>query len=107
VCGCTPPACSDRDERHALRDVEQLVGSDGRLADAAFERLVRRGRSAIAVVETGLYRAEAPGRVRVVRVLGAIGSAEAAPILLNLARRDPDAAVRQEAESALRSLTPN
>ena len=105
LAGCAPPACSDGGDRAGLHDVEILCKDDGALGDAAGRRLVRRGRAAIALLETGLYAAGAPARRRIVRVLGAIGSREAAPVLLHLARRDPDPDVRQAAERALGGLT--
>jgi hypothetical protein len=103
VAGCAPPACSDADEQLA-RDVEILVRDDGPLGQAARERLVRRGKSAIPVIETGLYAAEPPARKRIIRALGEIGAPEAAPILVHLARRDPDPEVREAAERALHWL---
>lgn len=105
VAGCVPPACSDADERSALHDVELLVTDDGPIGRAAEQRLVRRGRGAIAALETGLYLAEPPARLRIVRALGAIGSPEGEPVLRHLAARDGDPQVREAAEAALRRLT--
>lgn len=104
VTACAPPACSDVEERSALLDVQLLVREDGPVAAAAEDRLVERGRRVIALVETGLYAAEAPARRRIVRTLARIGSPEAAPILQHLARRDPDPEVREAAQAALTKL---
>jgi HEAT repeat protein len=101
---CAPPACSDPPERAARKDVKLLVEDDGPLAEAARTRLVARGASAIAVLETGLYAANPPARLRIVRALQDIRSREAAPILAHLAAKDPDENVRAAAKTAISSL---
>jgi HEAT repeat protein len=101
---CAPPACSDTPERAARRDVQVLVEDDGPLAEAARARLVARGPGAIAVLETGLYAANPPARLRVVRALAEIGSREAAPILEHLVARDPDESVRDASRQAISAL---
>jgi HEAT repeat protein len=88
-----------------LREVEVLVVAEGPVAEAAAERLVRRGAEAIAVLETGLYTAEPPARRRIIRTLERIGAPEAAPVLRHLAERDPDPDVREAAGRAFASLT--
>ena len=87
------------------RDVELVVSYDGRLADDASLRLGARGRDAVALLETGLYSAQPPGRRRIVRTLVLTRSPEAIPVLRHLARRDPDPGVRDEAASALTTLS--
>ncbi len=86
------------------RDVETVATVEGRPSRDAAERLARAGGRAVALLETGLYTAEPPGRRRLARALGATGSHEAVPVLEHLAARDPDADVRAAAEAALRSL---
>ena len=104
VTACAPPACSDAEDRAYLRDVDLVAQQEGRLAADAADRLARAGAVAIPFIETGLYSAEAPGRRRIVRLLAAIGSAEAGPILAHLARRDPDPEVRALAQAAAGQL---
>lgn len=101
---CTPRACDSSDERALAREVEFLVADDGPIAAEAEARLLGRGRSAIAVLETGLYAAEPAGRRRVVRVLTRLGEPEAIPILEHLAARDPAAEVREAAAEGLERL---
>lgn len=94
------PACGDGGDVAARHDVALLVERDGLIAQAAADRLVRRGRAAIAVVETGLYAADVAGRKRVIRTLERIDRMEARPIFEHLARHDPDPDVRQAARTA-------
>jgi HEAT repeat protein len=93
-------ACSDEDELTMAREVEVLVGEPGAQADAAEQRLLRRGSEAIPYLETGLYSAEPAARRRVIRVLSEIGDPAADPIFDYLARRDPDPEVRLAAARA-------
>jgi hypothetical protein len=110
IIGCTPPGCSDTEERRLLGDVRLVAEDDGPLGEAASKRLAKAGTRAIAPLETGLYffSADAEGRRRIVKTLAAIGDPEAAPLFAHLARRDPDPEVRAAAEAALRAvpLTP-
>jgi hypothetical protein len=105
---CAPPACSDPPERALRKDVKLLVEDDGPLAEAARTRLVAQGARAIAVLETGLYAANPPARLRIVRVYHQIiektRSREAIPILAHLAAKDPDETVREAARNAISSL---
>lgn len=87
-----------------LSDLEIVIRDDGPLASMASDRLVSRGPTSIVILETGLYRAEAPARIRIIRALEAIGSAEAVPILEHLSRRDPDNDVRARARRGLSTL---
>lgn len=103
--GCAPPACSDAEERTILSEVKALVEQDGPAAEKAADQLVARGRRSIALIETGLYAAEAPARLRIIRTLARIGSKEAAPILSHLAKHDSDPEVRDAAQRAIASLT--
>lgn len=77
--------------------MDLLISTDETESRAAEEALVAHGAGAVAVVETGLYNAEAPGRRRVIRVLVRIGDPAALPILEHLARFDPDRSVREAA----------
>lgn len=104
LAACTPRACDHGDRRALALEVEYLVADDGPTSDEAERRLIARGKGAIAVLETGLYVADAAGRRRVIEVLAAIGDAEATPILAHLAARDPDPGVRDAARRALASL---
>lgn len=103
--GCAR-ACSDADERLALREVEVLTAEPGGAADAAERRLLLRGAAAIPYLETGLYSAEPTARRRVIRVLVALGDPAARPILEHLARRDPDGETRAAAAAGLTRLPP-
>ena len=105
VTGCTPPACQDGPDRKLQHDVELVVKDDGPIGQAAAARLVERGRESILVLETGLYGAEPPARLRIIRTLRDIGSREAGPILDHLAANDADPAVREAARSAALTLT--
>lgn len=101
---CANESCSDAGERRLARLVEIALAEPGPIADSAAEALVAAGSPAILHVETGLYDADAAGRVRLVRILTRIGDREAAPILALLAARDPDPDVRAEAGAGARSL---
>lgn len=98
--GCTPTACNEEGQV-INREVEILVGEPGPGVKEAKRRLVARGRSAIAILETGLYHADPIGRVRIVSALQEIGGGEARAVLLHVARRDEDALVREQASLAL------
>ncbi len=87
------------------RDVEILLGDSDLAADDAETRLIARGRRAIVLLESGLYQAEAQGRMRIVRTLERIGNPEAAPILRHLAEHDPDDGVRAAAARGLSELS--
>jgi hypothetical protein len=100
---CTPTACNN-EERVVSREVEVLIGEPGPGIKAAKERLRARGRDAIAILETGLYQADALGRLRIIEVLEDIGDREAVPILRHLARRDDDQSVRERATRALEHM---
>ena len=96
---CTPAACNEEDSVVG-REVESLIGEPGPAVKEAERRLVARGQSAIAILETGLYQADAMGRIRIVKVLAQLG-AEARPILEHMARKDDDAFVREQALNSL------
>ena len=81
-----------------------LIGEPGPRADAAEEALVASGGAAILYLETGLYDAEPRARRRIARTLARIGDRAALPILVQLARRDPDEEVRKAAEVARAAL---
>src|SRR5687767_2828760 len=83
---CAPPACQEGGDAAARHDVQTLAEHDGVLGDAASERLVRRGKRAIAVLETGLYGADARGRMRILRTMQRIDRTEAAPIFRHFAQ---------------------
>ena len=101
---CAADACSERAERRLARLVELAIDEPGPTADAAEEALVAAGPAAILYLETGLYGAEPDGRRRVARILARIGDREGQPILVHLARHDPDADVRAEAAAGARAL---
>lgn len=92
--------CLSDDRRAIEREVEVLIGEPGRASAAAEDLLVARGRSAILYLESGLYGADADGRLRIVRVLDAIDDPEALPIVRHLEARDPSADVRRAAGAA-------
>jgi HEAT repeat protein len=89
-----------------LRDVDLVAHGEGRPAKDAGDRLAAAGRSAVAMIETGLYAAEPEGRARLVRVLVRTGSDEALPILEHLAKHDPDPTVRELAARGTESHSP-
>jgi hypothetical protein len=100
---CTPTACSD--EGAVIdREVDILVGEPGPGVKEAKRRLIARGRSAIAILETGLYHADAIGRVRIVAVLQELGGSDAIAVLRHIAKRDEDELVREQASLALETL---
>jgi HEAT repeat protein len=101
---CAADACSERGERRLARLVELAIDEPGPTADAAEEALVAAGPAAILYLETGLYGAEPDGRRRVARILARIGDREGQPILIHLARHDPDADVRAEAAAGAGAL---
>jgi hypothetical protein len=105
VTGCTPPACQDGPDRKLQHDVELLVKDDGPIGQAAAARLIAGGRDSIPVLETGLYGAEPPARLRIVRTLRDLRSPEARPILDHLAEHDADPDVREAARTAALALT--
>lgn len=84
------------------REVEILIGEPGPAVKEAERRLLARGTSAIAILETGLYQADPIGRVRIAKLLAAIGGPEAWPVLQHMARRDDDPLVREQAANALK-----
>ncbi len=83
------------------REVEVLIGEAGPAAKEAQRRLLARGLSAIAILETGLYQADAMGRVRIVKTLAKLKSEEVIPVLKHIAMYDDDELVRETARSAL------
>jgi hypothetical protein len=103
--GCAPAACDAQDEKMIAREVEILIGEAGSGAREAESRLVARGAQAIAILETGLYQADALGRQRIVKTLEKIGDPEVVAVLEHLAERDPDADVRDRAKLALSRLS--
>ncbi|MCP4445589.1 MAG: HEAT repeat domain-containing protein [Myxococcales bacterium] len=98
---CTPTACSE-EEQETHREVEILIGEPGPAVKEAERRLLERGRSAIAILETGLYHADPIGRIRIVRTLAKLEMEEAMPVIQHIAERDDDPLVRETAEAALR-----
>ena len=86
------------------KEVEILVGEGGPASKEAQRRLLARGRSAIAILETGLYHADVSGRIRIVKVLAGLKDAEALPVLRHIALRDDDELVREQASDALAKL---
>lgn len=103
LAGCTPTACNDEGQV-INREVEILVGEPGPGVKEAKRRLVARGRSAIAILETGLYHADSIGRLRIVSVLEELGGEDAAAVLRHIAKRDEDQMVREQASEALVKL---
>lgn len=102
--GCTPTACND-EEQVTNREVEILIGEAGPAVKEAKRRLLARGHSAIAILETGLYQADPIGRIRIVGVLSELGDADALAVLQHIAKRDDDELVRERASETLAKLT--
>lgn len=100
---CTPAACNE-EESVIGRELEILIGEPGPAVKEAERRLLARGSSAIAILETGLYQADPIGRVRIAKLLAAIGDPEVIPILQHMASRDEDALVREQANLVLRRV---
>lgn len=86
------------------REVEILVGEPGPGVKEAKRRLIARGRSAIAILETGLYHADEIGRIRIVSVLQELGGADSIAVLKHIAARDEDELVREQASLALEKI---
>jgi len=100
---CTPTACSE-EEQQVHREVEILIGEPGPAAKEAERRLLARGASAIAILETGLYQADPMGRIRIVKTLAKLHLDEAVPVLRHIAERDEDPLVRETAASAVAEM---
>ena len=100
---CTPTACSE-EEADINREVEILIGEPGPAAKEAERRLLERGASSIAILETGLYQADPLGRVRIVKTLAKLDSPEVLPVIRHIAKRDDDELVRETAQVALAKL---
>ncbi len=81
-----------------------MVGEPGPGVKEAKRRLVARGRSGIAILETGLYHADPMGRLRIVSVLQELGGSDAMAVLKHIAKRDDDELVREQASLALAKL---
>lgn len=101
--GCTPTACSE-EEQDIGREVEILIGEPGPATKEAERRLLSRGKSSIAILETGLYQADPIGRVRIIKTLAKLDSTEVLPVIRHVAKRDDDALVRETAKAALTKL---
>ena len=84
--------------------MEILIGEPGPAVKEAERRLLARGPSAIAILETGLYQADPMGRIRIVKMLSKLDSKEALPVIRHIANRDDDALVRETAQAALTKL---
>lgn len=84
--------------------MEILIGEPGPAVKEAERRLLDRGPSAIAILETGLYQADPIGRIRIVKTLSKLDSKEVLPVIRHLAERDDDALVRETAQAALDKL---
>lgn len=97
-------SCGQEDDNRLEVYVDALIAEPGVLADEAGRALTRRGRDAIVILETGLYRAEPDARRRIIRVLVDIGDRAALPILEHLAAFDADAEVRVAASRGLERL---
>jgi len=102
TCGCG--SCGQNDDNRLEVYVDALIAEPGVLADEAGRALVSRGRDAIVILETGLYRAEPDARRRIIRVLVDIGDRAALPILEHLAAFDADDEVREAARRGLERL---
>ncbi len=100
---CTPTACNEEGEV-IHREVDILVGEPGPGVKEARRRLVARGPSVIAILETGLYHADPIGRVRIVSVLEELGGPGALAVLKHVAKRDDDELVRERVSQALANL---
>lgn len=81
-----------------------MIGEPGPAVKEAERRLLARGRSAIAILETGLYQADARGRLRIVDTLEELDHPEVLPVLRHIATRDEDELVRERASAALAAL---
>ena len=95
------PACSDADD-DIRANVTLLCNHEGALATAAADHLARFGRRAIPTIEAAMHTATATGKKNLILALRKIGDAEAVPLLGHIARFEPNADVRREAEWTLR-----
>jgi hypothetical protein len=95
------PACNDADD-DIRANVTLLCNHEGALATAAADHLARYGRRAIPTVEAAMHTASATGKKNLILALRKIGDDEAVPLLSHIARFEPNADVRREAEWTLR-----
>jgi hypothetical protein len=95
------PACNDADD-DIRANVTLLCNHEGALATAAADHLARYGRRAIPTIEAAMHTATATGKKNLILALRKIGDDEAVPLLGHIARFEPNADVRREAEWTLR-----
>jgi hypothetical protein len=97
----TAPACNDADD-DIRANVTLLCNHEGALATAAADHLARYGRRAIPTIEAAMHTATATGKKNLILALRKLGDDEAVPLLGHIARFEPNADVRREAEWTLR-----
>jgi hypothetical protein len=95
------PACNDTDD-DIRANVTLLCNHEGALATAAADHLTRYGRRAIPTIEAAMHTATATGKKNLILALRKIGDDDAVPLLGHIARFEPNADVRREAEWTLR-----
>jgi hypothetical protein len=95
------PACNDTDD-DIRANVTLLCNHEGALATAAADHLARYGRRAIPTIEAAMHTATATGKKNLILALRKIGDDDAVPLLGHIARFEPNADVRREAEWTLR-----
>lgn len=94
-------ACQGGDEEAARVEVQHLASQSSSDAPADAEKVARRGRSALPLIEAQLHTADAPGRKNLILALRKIGDADAVPLLRHIALFDDAEDVRREAEWTL------
>ena len=99
-------ACSDHTEDEVRSQIAILLAQEGSAAPAAAERLAKKGRAAIPIIESALHTATPVGKKNLILALRKIADPEARkeaiPLLGHLAGHDPLPDVRREAEWTLK-----
>jgi len=95
VSGCDEPTADLRSS------VELLTAERGEVAERAYQRIERHGRTALPYLEAALHRVAPPGRRSVVTALRRLALPESAALLGHIAAFDADPQVRAEAYSTL------
>lgn len=93
--GCDEPTADLRSS------VELLTAERGEVAERAYQRIERHGRTALPYLEAALHRVAPPGRRSVVIALRRLALPESAALLAHLAAFDADPQVRAEAYGTL------
>jgi hypothetical protein len=95
--GCDEPTADLRSS------VELFTAERGEVAERAYQRIARHGRTALPYLEAALHRVDPPGRRSVVTALRRLALPESAALLAHIAAFDADPTVRAAAYRTLES----